>query len=102
MDTYKTIHRVIPMGDDYAFPQVFTIQEDRKDGIPGMVCNQFIYSGMTKRQYFAGQALAGILAGKYASISNEHSPEKAARHALQCADELLKLLAEPEQTNPLQ
>jgi hypothetical protein len=56
----------------------------RSQEIPGVDA-----SGLTKREWFAGMALQGILAHAY----NDASYEGAARDAVVHADELLKELA---------
>ena len=54
--------------------------------------------GLTKREYFAGLAMQGILANPN-GVMNEHgnwmrSPESIARMSIKFADELLKQLEE--------
>ncbi len=44
--------------------------------------------GLTKREYFAAAALTGL-------IANDTAKANAPRHALQVADEMMKLLSEP-------
>lgn len=46
--------------------------------------------GLTKREYFAGLAMQGILANG----STSTAPKVAAIYALECADELLQKLEE--------
>lgn len=89
MDQYTSKTIITPLGQQLAFPYIFEIAEE---GIAGRITNKYIHAGMTKREFFAAEALKGVLAGKYCSIFNEHTPEKAATHALQCADALLNLL----------
>jgi len=45
----------------------------------GEECHNLRYSqpGMTLRDYFAGQALAGIMSGKYSSNAEKWVPEEA-------------------------
>lgn len=89
MDIHTIKQVIVPMGDDFAFPHFFEITEERTDGTRGLLINKHIYLGLTKRQYFAGVALSGILAGKYATIGIERTPEEVAKHAIECADALL-------------
>ena len=56
------------------------------------------YSGLTKREYFAGLAMQGMLANPNGVMTESgmwwHSPEEFARLSIICADELLKQLEE--------
>ena len=47
-----------------AFPSVFTIAAgtNRQDGTLASSAEQHVHGGMTLRDYFAGQALAGLMA----------------------------------------
>ena len=54
------------------------------------------YSGLTKREHYAGLAMQGMLANPNGVMNeNSHwmrSPEQFAKMAIMCADELLKQL----------
>lgn len=57
-------------------------------------------NGLTKREYFAGLAMQGLLASNDEDnyVNNHHvHPETVAKKALQCAD---ALLTELSKTNP--
>ena len=51
--------------------------------------NTLVYAGLTKREYFAGLAMQGMLA---ASITTRNEEMATARDAVSQADELLKAL----------
>lgn len=92
MDTYQQINHDWPLGKQLAFPYLFRLETPRTDGIPGTKIDNYVHGGLSKREYFAGLALSGILAGKHASVRNLHSPESLASYAVHAADELLKIL----------
>ena len=56
------------------------------------------YSGLTKREYFAGLAMQGLLANSYGGMtsggSRTFSPNEISKLAVLHADELLKQLEE--------
>lgn len=54
-----------------------------------------LLSGLTKREYFAGLAMQGLLASRNWQLEpyNKDTPEVTAEFALQITDELLKQLA---------
>ena len=72
-----------------AFPQVFKIGkgENLPDGKVAEGPYQFVNQGMTLRDYFAGQALAGISAMSGDGFSL--SPEQEAGWAYQRADAMI-------------
>ena len=56
------------------------------------------FIGLSKREYFAGLAMQGMLANPNGVMTESgmwwHSPEEFARLSIICADELLKQLEE--------
>jgi hypothetical protein len=72
-----------------AFPYSFVTQA--RGGSPTEIQN---HSGMTLRDYFAGQALNGVLASEnpqyhYMCASNKKHTQSAARKAYEMADAML-------------
>jgi hypothetical protein len=51
--------------------------------------NNVAFVGMTLRDWFAGQALVGILAGKYPVAEYNPDPETIAKDAYKMADAML-------------
>lgn len=52
--------------------------------------SQVYAKGLTKREFFAGQALAGILTGDYVTTNNEEvSPKDVADAAFEIADAMI-------------
>jgi hypothetical protein len=70
-------------GDTPAYP----ISEEMTDRIDSGIT---IYTGLTKREYFAGLAMQGWIACQ--SIDFRGDKEDAIRRAIEYADELLKQL----------
>ena len=64
-----------------AFPQQLFTQEGKLSGV---------YLGMTLRDYFAGQALAGILANPAMSPTEHAGLSKSAEAAYHQADAMIK------------
>lgn len=55
------------------------------------VDSDFLQEGLTKREYFVGQALQGYCSGKYVS-SGQISEKRIAEFTIKVADEILKQL----------
>lgn len=80
-----------PLDVQHAFPSKF----DLGDG------TRFIYTGMTLRDWFAGQALSGILTGGFADTIPHDDPEggrQAAEFAYQYADAMLRVRQSPQES----
>lgn len=73
-DEVKAVAAMVTADGGRAFPL-----ESIQDG------NQFVAWGMSMRDYFAGQALAGMLANG----SKADSPRNMAEFAFRCADAML-------------
>lgn len=54
--------------------------------------NDYRYSGLTKREYFAAMALSGLI-GEF-GINDCRSAKEIAKHSIECADEMLRQLGE--------
>jgi hypothetical protein len=65
----------------------FPINEETTDRVDSGIN---IYTGLTKREYFAAMAMQGLLSNKNATSGN--NPDYIATRALQHANELLKQL----------
>ena len=59
--------------------------------------NQFVSGGLTKREYFAGLAMQGILVNykEHCHYGNSEFQPMVSELAVKCADELLKQLEQP-------
>ena len=70
----------------------------RNSVLPAMPINKQLENtmcnGVTKREYFAGLAMQGILSGFLSEEDHRWSIEDVAREAVDNADELLKQLAQ--------
>lgn len=76
-----------------AFPHIIT----ELDEIDGTTVNNTEYSGLTKREYFAGLAMQGLLSNlRIVRPSDKDEKENVAfaKGCVQYADELLKQLKE--------
>lgn len=79
-----------------AFPLPFLLDESRNDGMGEYVDAEDagVPCGLTIRDYFAGQALAGLLANCYrrpdGEYANSFHPNTIAHEAYVCADAMLK------------
>ena len=63
--------------------------------VPGMQSSTY-YNGMSLRDYFAGQALAGILAGGFAdTVPHDAIHHEADFYAYKYADEMLEARKAP-------
>lgn len=70
-----------------AFPEVETSYSNRWDGDSGGYANTYSVGGMTLRDWFAGQALAGLCG----DVSNmTETPDQLARAAYAAASAMLK------------
>lgn len=76
------------MSDDQAFPLLYV----SKNNSTGDTYDHQSIGGLTKREYFAGLCLGGILANTYGDMEKKDSEKVAARQALGFADALLKAL----------
>ena len=59
----------------------------------GEVRMECTFAGLTKREYFAGLAMQGILANP----NNDGNPKYAAKHSVECSEELIKALNNEQQ-----
>jgi hypothetical protein len=74
-----------------AFPGTRFDKVNEMDGSP--VCAEITYPGLTKREYFAAQALVGIMAGLMAPSNDGHwhgwKPAAIASEAYLIADAMI-------------
>lgn len=68
-----------------AFPS-----EERIYGADGTVLQKVEYRGMTLRDWFAGQVLAGMMACDPAIVDGKYEPDIVARSCFALADAMLK------------
>lgn len=61
--------------------------------------NQFVHTGLTKREYFAGLALQGMLAVYAGNDVNLPNIDAAAKQSIEYADALLAELAKEGNSN---
>ena len=73
------------LGNEPAFPEMIFVQS----GEALEYCTVHSYAGLTKRQYFAGLAMQGLLSCESTTF------ECANENAIRCADALLEELSKP-------
>lgn len=72
----------------------FPVNEETTDRIDA---GTKIYTGLSKREYFAAMAMQGLLAGRWANKERfDCSPETIATFAVNHADQLLNELSTPQ------
>ena len=67
----------------------YPISEEMTDRIDSGIT---IYTGLTKREYFAGLAMQGILSGNEINRTGRKTPFSIVEMSINLADELLKQL----------
>ena len=76
--------KAIKLGNQPAFPEMFF----RQSGEALEYCTVHSYAGLTKRQYFAGLAMQGLLASPFVVNTVESESTR-------CGDALLEELSKP-------
>lgn len=88
MSPYFELERADPL-DPRA--SVFPTSVPHSACIPGEGCR--VHAGLSKREWFAGMALQGLLARQLDPRDLAYEPEQSVRNALAFADKMLEELA---------